>query len=747
MNIPITRLVLLYLLLNPSTSILTLSQDLNSGRIAQYEFNGNANDNINNVNGAVLGAVLTTDRFGNSNSAYEFDGVNDYIQIPYSSLTDFGSDDDFSISLWAYIPVSQNASSGILNEIMGKWNAVNSQGYPFAIRYINEYQTNGNDHKFITLRYDSDGCNGNPYLRSPCPIETDNWYHIVLVKSGSELYLYQNGELVGTENDNTSNSCGTENNEPILIGKRQANQRHFKGKVDDINIYDRNLSDQEVLLLYLENSYTPPIFSSSETDIINFTTPDQLGLTTINDVNSTIELTMPCDYDLTNITIEFQLSTGANAYVDGISQVSNVTSNDFSLPVTYEVIAENDCTIKEWTVNIQNEVLTTDEEKDIASIINFAFNEQTGPAVINNDDLTIDIEVDCSSDLSNLIADFQLSNGAEAYVQGNLQSSGNSINDFSNNVIYSIKSENGCVEIDWAITVSKGGLSLEDQKIQASILNFEFDEQTSPAIIDSENFTIDIEVPCAADITKLIADFELSNGAKAYVHDNLQFSGNVFNDFSDYVTYTVVSENECAQIDWKVFVSQEEFTIDEIEELSSIIYFRFDQQINPAIINSDDFTIDIEVSCSTDIKNLIADFELYNGAEAYVNGGLQLSKNTYNDFSNEVIYSIVNNKTCSQIDWTIRVTKKSEIENNDLLIPNVITPNGDGLNDTWQINLASSDENIAVDIINRWGKIIYSSAEYNNNFSGSNLPSGVYYYNVNIEKCDHRSNGWLHIIK
>jgi hypothetical protein len=56
-----------------------------SGLVASYPFNGNADDESGNGNhGTVLGTVLTTDRFGNENSAYEFDGSSTYITIPTS---------------------------------------------------------------------------------------------------------------------------------------------------------------------------------------------------------------------------------------------------------------------------------------------------------------------------------------------------------------------------------------------------------------------------------------------------------------------------------------------------------------------------------------------------------------------------------------------------------------------------------------------------------------------------------------
>ena len=59
------------------------------GLIAYYPFNRNANDESENGNhGTVYGATLTTDRFGNPDSAYSFDGVDDYIEVAPSSNLD-----------------------------------------------------------------------------------------------------------------------------------------------------------------------------------------------------------------------------------------------------------------------------------------------------------------------------------------------------------------------------------------------------------------------------------------------------------------------------------------------------------------------------------------------------------------------------------------------------------------------------------------------------------------------------------
>src|SRR5450432_4011795 len=73
---------------------------LNNGLIAYYPFNGNANDATGNGNNGIPmnGVQLTTDRFGNPNSAYLFDGIDDYILI-----NDNGKLSPKSVTVAAYV--------------------------------------------------------------------------------------------------------------------------------------------------------------------------------------------------------------------------------------------------------------------------------------------------------------------------------------------------------------------------------------------------------------------------------------------------------------------------------------------------------------------------------------------------------------------------------------------------------------------------------------------------------------------
>jgi hypothetical protein len=79
------------------TSLLSFAETA----VSSYSFTGNLDNNLGDNNGVVHGAVLTEDRFGNSNSAYQFDGVDDYINFGDSSEFRFTS--SYSLSTWVYI--------------------------------------------------------------------------------------------------------------------------------------------------------------------------------------------------------------------------------------------------------------------------------------------------------------------------------------------------------------------------------------------------------------------------------------------------------------------------------------------------------------------------------------------------------------------------------------------------------------------------------------------------------------------
>lgn len=92
------------------------------------------------------------------------------------------------------------------------------------------------------------------------------------------------------------------------------------------------------------------------------------------------------------------------------------------------------------------------------------------------------------------------------------------------------------------------------------------------------------------------------------------------------------------------------------------------------------------------------------------------------------------------------------------IIPSLITPNGDGLNDTWKIGNIETFDDITIQIFNRWGNTIFLykgtgmaygdiSNQFNGTFNGSNLPIGSYIYILDLNNGDEPKQGTLSIIR
>lgn len=212
--------------------------NLQQGLVAYYPFNGNANDESGNGNnGTVYGATLTTDRFGNQNSAFYFDGENNNIEISDNvSLRP----QYISISAWAY----PESSQGML---LGKSVYSNAASEQYAL---------GAGHFYFNIKRNSfcqPGFGWNWVGNSGYSLY--NWYHAIGTYDGSIMKIFVNGILVATNTNVQGPIDGCEGGN-LRIGKWWANDpQNFKGKLDDIRIYNRALSQDEVNALYNEGIY------------------------------------------------------------------------------------------------------------------------------------------------------------------------------------------------------------------------------------------------------------------------------------------------------------------------------------------------------------------------------------------------------------------------------------------------------------------------------------------------------------
>ncbi|MCB2380466.1 gliding motility-associated C-terminal domain-containing protein [Hymenobacter sp. BT635] len=81
-----------------------------------------------------------------------------------------------------------------------------------------------------------------------------------------------------------------------------------------------------------------------------------------------------------------------------------------------------------------------------------------------------------------------------------------------------------------------------------------------------------------------------------------------------------------------------------------------------------------------------------------------------------------------------------------LVIPNIITPNGDNRNDSWVLKGVQAAE-WSVTLYTRWGKQVFATQAYDNGWQALGLPSGVYYYHLVHTTSKKQYKGWLEVVR
>ena len=229
---------------------ITDSVGISVGRlVAYYPFSGNGNDSSGfNNHGTVSGATLVDDRFGNPNSAYYFDGVNDFISVPNHPSINFRK--EITVNFW--MKVTQFFSREAYPISHGNWE--------------NRWKVSiTNEGVRWTIKTDTTANNGVKDLDSQTQLVLDSLYMVTVLYDGSDFEIYLNGIL-----DASSNWGGLilPTTIDLSIGQHLPgnNNYNFKGILDDIRIYNRALTLQEIQDIYNETTAieTPPPIAPGE---------------------------------------------------------------------------------------------------------------------------------------------------------------------------------------------------------------------------------------------------------------------------------------------------------------------------------------------------------------------------------------------------------------------------------------------------------------------------------------------------
>ena len=216
-----------------------LAQDISTnGLVAHYTFNATAHDiSGNGNNGTNNGATLTSDRFGNPNSAYHFSFSS--ITIPTNAGFDIPPNGQFTISAWARPDVSTTRNSfSIFTK--GNWD--------YGLYYA------GTNSQFFI------GDGAGAVCQNPTAAVPGTWYHVVGTYSNGNWAIYVNGNL-GAAVDYPAGLITQSSGYEAIGRKGTASQDWFPGDIDDLRFYQRALSASEVGQLYAYESQQDPLAS------------------------------------------------------------------------------------------------------------------------------------------------------------------------------------------------------------------------------------------------------------------------------------------------------------------------------------------------------------------------------------------------------------------------------------------------------------------------------------------------------
>jgi hypothetical protein len=217
------------------------------GLVGWWPFNGNAADESGNGHDcSVVEAVLGVDRFGNSSNSYELGGSTGYVRTnnPF-----YNSSIDHTVSFWIQVADSADQNVSFFNTDP---HTIESFGYNYVLNPARHF------HFFL-----GNGVNGiagwnialnNSFIGQPPLPNFNNWFNYTVVLEGLQWRFYINGELV-----NTFNSTQTTGNvlADLFFGNDVTNTAAINGSIDDIAVYNRALTEEEIQNLYIGCNVAP----------------------------------------------------------------------------------------------------------------------------------------------------------------------------------------------------------------------------------------------------------------------------------------------------------------------------------------------------------------------------------------------------------------------------------------------------------------------------------------------------------
>nr|WP_319494010.1 LamG-like jellyroll fold domain-containing protein [uncultured Desulfobacter sp.] len=219
-----------------------VAANVSDGLLAYYPFDGDSNDISGNGNHGTESGGLTY-KMGVSGEAASFDGVDDYIRVPSHST--LNPEDQLTISFWIKVDNFTNTWSPLIHKGGAHLSESVNREYTVWLQDIS------------TFHFASAGDNLAQQTLNACCAGKDIWTHFVGVidRQQHKMRIYVNGILKNEITD--AYSTFNNNLNDLIIGWTEeisSSYSPFKGRLDELRIYSRALSEDEVSILY--NTYS-----------------------------------------------------------------------------------------------------------------------------------------------------------------------------------------------------------------------------------------------------------------------------------------------------------------------------------------------------------------------------------------------------------------------------------------------------------------------------------------------------------
>ncbi|MCV9934435.1 S8 family serine peptidase [Flavobacterium sp. LS1R47] len=421
-------------------------------------------------------------------------------------------------------------------------------------------------------------------------IKQNKWHHIAYTVSAANVYtVYIDGVSVPFTSTGTAGAASSNATAAAYIGNNAGLARGLNGNIDEIriwagvrnqatinaNVTTKYVGNEPGLLAYYSFSegnkqYVFDSTMSDNTAVVTNADTDGLGegkfwnvpvllqnIEFVNQLSSsydaatkTYSVLLNDGGDVTTGIINYNLGMRSIAKINDITQINGVTPNDYTNPVTLKVEGVGFNTGISETYIIKVDVDLNKESKlisyDFKTASNSGLTQDINTDILGNN---VTKTVPYGINVSNLIADFTVSSGAELHIDGVKQLNSKVVlSDYTKSFLVTVISEDKLSQTNYTVT-------LNANNSEASLIAYSVVNQVGTSVIDPVLKTVKVFVGNNANLSTLTPSFQTSDFATLRIGTYIQNSGVTTLNYILPVVYNVMAQNGTIE-NWTVTIER-----------------------------------------------------------------------------------------------------------------------------------------------------------------------------------------------